>query len=126
MSALCGYFVTDCEVPLGVEDDNIIRNEQMSASTQRGGHRAEYGRLYGDKAWRPAGNGVTGEWIQVMFTSLVKVTYISTQGRSPQDGMQANRNQYVTQYKVLYSNDGQSWMYIKNAENDEDRVNSLA
>ena len=122
--ARCGYFVTGCEVPLGVADNNIIRDEQMSASTQTKGHPAELGRLNGAKAWRPDKHGVAGEWIQVMFTSLVKVTAIATQGRNSND--KKNDNEWVTQYKVQYSNDRQNWMYIKNTDETADRVNTFA
>ena len=112
----CIEYVTECGSPLGVADDNIIRDDQMSASSETGGHKPEDGRLNGGKAWRPEGTvSDVGEWIQVMFDSLVNVTAIATQGRNSDDGGGGD-NDWVTQYKVRYSNDGQIWNYITDAD----------
>ena len=122
-NAICCYYVTECGSPLGVADNNIIRDEQMSASTHTFSNQAEDGRLNGNKAWRPDRNGVAGEWIQVTLDKPMKVTAIATQGRNSNDG--GGDDEWVTQYKVQYSNDGQDLMYIKNADETADMVNSL-
>ena len=111
----------ECQSPLGVVDTNLISNDKMSASSQTDEHPAEDGRLYGDTAWRPNNvNGAysaVGESIQVTFDKPMNVTAIGTQGRNSDDGG-GNEDEWVTQYKVQYSNDGSQWMYITDNMNN--------
>lgn len=46
------------------------------------------------------------QWFQVDFRRPTKVTSVLTQGRQ-------NANQWVTQYRLAYSQDGLTWAYYK-------------
>ena len=98
----------------------------MSASSQTNGHPVKYGRLNGGKAWRPnrvnAPDSAVGDWIQVTFDKPVKVTAIATQGRNSDDEVGDNGKEWVTKYKVQYSNDGSRWMYVLDNESNGEKV----
>ena len=51
-----------------------------------------------------AGNNNKGQWLQVDFGKVVKVTKIATQGRH-------NANQYITKYVVSSSLDGSLFQF---------------
>ena len=116
-NAICCYYVTECESPLGVADDRIITNDQLSASSQMDDYSAIYGRLNSNKAWKPnrTRSSAAGEWIQVAFPSPIMATAIATQGMPPRSSIQ----DYVAYYKVQISSDGQSWRYIQNTDNGD-------
>ena len=118
-NAIYCYYVTECESPLGVADDRIITNDQLSASSQTDAYSAIYGRLNNNKAWKPNRTRTlaAGEWIQVAFPSPIMATAIATQGMP--DGFSNSFDEYVTRYKVQISSDGQSWWYIQNTDNGD-------
>ncbi|KAL9968117.1 hypothetical protein ACROYT_G026449 [Oculina patagonica] len=98
------YGCPACAVPLGMES-GLITDAQITSSTQwDANHAAIQGRLNflagGGKqgGWSSRPNDVN-QWIQVDLDSYTKVTGIATQGRN------AN-NQWVTKYKLQYSDDG--------------------
>ena len=82
-----------------------ISDDQISASSQQdGNHTATQARLHfkGDETkaggWSALRNDVN-QWLQVDFGSYTRVTRVATQGSYAYD-------QWVTKYRVQYSNDG--------------------
>ena len=89
-----------------------IKDSQIIASTETVANRAIYGRLhlrfhpiyhreiqsFLSGAWTASRNDVD-QWIQVDLASYTKVTGVATQGRS-------FGNDWVTKYKLQYSNNG--------------------
>lgn len=102
---------TVCSAPLGMESRKI-KDSQIIASTETVANRAIYGRLhlrfhpiyhreiqsFLSGAWTASRNDVD-QWIQVDLASYTKVTGVATQGRS-------FGNDWVTKYKLQYSNNG--------------------
>ena len=98
-----------CESPLGMES-GLIQDAQITSSSQwDDNHAAKQGRLNfqagGGKAggWSARTNDGS-QWIQVALPSYTKITGFSTQGRN-------RYNQWVTKYKLQYSDDGVTFHY---------------
>ena len=75
------------------------------------------GRLHfknSDSAWVVGVNDLN-QWIQIDFGIKTVVTYVATQGRH-------NYDQWVTQYKLQYSNDGSSFQVFKQQGENSDKV----
>ncbi|XP_035699014.1 mucin-17-like [Branchiostoma floridae] len=81
--------------PIGVQDDTIIPDGLMTASSQVSGSEAYRGRLNGDGAWQPAGQG-TNEFLAVDLQYNRYIFGIQTQGQG---------NGYVETYSVIYQVD---------------------
>ncbi|XP_038060497.1 adipocyte enhancer-binding protein 1-like [Patiria miniata] len=105
------------EGPLGMEDGRI-RDERITASSfwrNLASHAPSRARLNTQgyaAAW--CNDETTDDispWIQVHFDGTVTITGLITQGRgdSPCD-------QWVTEYQVTYSEDGQSWNNVTDAD----------
>ena len=124
---ISGYVISDGSVtPLGMKDGSIL-DSQITASTTwpdpNVGHGPSNARLD-----RPTDGGTTGAWsaevqnvIQWMKADLGTVKYVSgivLQGRQDSD-------QWVTEYKVQYSYDDETWTYVKVAGQSSDMVSSL-
>ncbi|XP_069115632.1 hemicentin-1-like [Argopecten irradians] len=60
------------------------------------------------------------QWIQLEFPQLAIVTQIATQGRSSTDC--CSQRQWVTQYKVLFSKDGQHWNKYREIKSGETKL----
>ena len=71
-------------------------------------------------AWVPSSpeNPSTTQWLQVDLGSVNTVTSVATQGRSDFQG-------YVTKYKLLYSQNGNDFLYYRETGQTEDKVISL-
>lgn len=86
-----------------------ITPAQISASSQHNGNLApNIGRLHykgNSGAWAARVNDVN-QWIQIDFLIQTTVSYVATQGRH-------NVGQWVTQYKLQYSSDGNSFQDFK-------------
>ena len=105
--------------PLGMADDSILDSQITASSTWNGDLLPENGRLDFESAGNMQGAWVAGmganqdinQWIQVDFDgTLTTITGVIIQGRE-------NANQWVTKYKVQYSNDGTNWQYVKDVNN---------
>ena len=112
-SDLCLFLKTEpipppkCMAGLGMQSRAIPDKHISASSIWNHGHRAANGRLHFQ-----AGGGRTGawsakhnnknQWLQVYFGKWVKITRISTQGRS-------DANQWVKSYTLSYSYDGVWW-----------------
>ena len=91
-----------------------ITNAQITASTQYGSqYRSYYARLNSNSgSWVPTSNNAQ-QWLQVDLGKKTEVTGIKTQGRY-------NAHQWVTSYRVSYSNDGSTFQIYK--ENNKVKV----
>ena len=121
LSVFALFFCKACQAPLGMES-GAISDAQISASSEWDpNHAAIQGRLN-----FKAGGGKQGGWssrhnnqnqrLQVDLGSSKEVTYFATQGRNAV-------SQWVTSYKVEYSNDGSSFQYYQ--EQGADKVCEL-
>ena len=99
-----------CVAPLGMES-GAIANAQIRASSmldsnnspgQARLHQKADGSMAG--AWSAYTDGLN-QWIQVDLGSYTKVSRVATQGKS-------GFEQWVTKYKIQYSDDGENfWVY---------------
>ena len=101
----------ECSGPLGMES-RLIKDSQITASSQYdGNHAAIQGRLNflagrgKQGGWSSRYNNAN-QWIQVALRSYTKLTSIATQGRNA-------HSQWVTKYKLQYSDDGVNFHYYK-------------
>jgi hypothetical protein len=86
----------------------------LSASSEFGGtHTASRARLNAtyDPNWSAASNN-QNQWIKVDCGQVERITSIATQGRYGYD-------QWVTSYKVSYSNDNTNWTFIQEGASDK-------
>ena len=91
-------------------ENGSISDVQISASSKKNNRLgAERARLNGIKikgklgAWRSGYNRL-GQWLQVDLEKYTTVTGLATQGRSDYD-------QWVTKYRMQYSDDGVSFYF---------------
>ena len=107
--------------PLGMEDGRI-QDSQLTASSHANVNvapakaRLNHGAGIGD-AWHPR-VFTTNEWIQVDLNVSTAVTGLVLQGRDKDN----NRLQYVTKYRVQYS-DATSWIWIRDVDKLDAKVN---
>ncbi|XP_038060063.1 lactadherin-like [Patiria miniata] len=114
----CKKDVLECSEagPLGMEDRRIP-NANITASSMwsnRADHGPTRARLNlevtsGSAAWCNAGPSETNPWIQVELGSNATITGVITQGRGTSNG---DWPQWVTEFKVAYSHDGQEWTNV--------------
>ena len=102
----------ECSASLGMEN-RVIKDAQIAASSQwDANHAAIQARLNfkagGGKrgGWSARWNNAN-QWLQVALGSYTKLTGIATQGRN------AAYSQWVTKYKLQYSDDGVNFHYYK-------------
>ena len=96
----------------GVVSDGLIN----ASSTLGANHSAHHGRLHFQAgAWSAAINDES-QWIQVdLIGSSTTVTGVATQGNNDTD------SQWVTRYRLRYSDDGVTFRYYK--EQGQTRAN---
>ncbi|XP_023188570.1 EGF-like repeat and discoidin I-like domain-containing protein 3 isoform X2 [Xiphophorus maculatus] len=122
---LVGCELNGCSEPLGMKS-RLISDDQLSASST---YRTwgidtftwhpQFARL--DKAgktnaWSPAQNN-RSEWIQVDLGNTKQLTGIITQGAKDFGVVQ-----FVSEFKVAYSNDGESWSIVKDGNTGSDQI----
>lgn len=100
--------------------NGVIADRQVTASSQYDSNHAPFqGRL--DFTKRKAGSWSAGrrdlhQWLQVdLRTENIKVARVATQGRKDYD-------QWVTKYKLQYSNDGANFRYYREQGKTVDKV----
>ena len=97
---------------LGMES-GVIVDEQITASSDLYGFPPEHGRLQGDGYWGATGD--INQWLQIdLGNPNTSVTGVATQGYGPKD--------WVTTYKLQYSNNGVNFTYYKEQGQTADRV----
>ncbi|XP_038060475.1 lactadherin-like [Patiria miniata] len=111
-----GILICSVEEPLGMEDGRI-KDERITASSfwqNDADYAPPKARLNTQR--RPAAwcNDKTTDdispWIQVDFNGIVTITGLITQGRGD------SPRQRVEEYQVTYSEDGQSWNNVTDAD----------
>jgi hypothetical protein len=110
--------ISVCLDPLGMKDGSIQDSQITSSSYYSARLGPQNGRLDGVSpgAWAVAyGHKNVNQWIQVDFGALRLVSEIVTQGMATLD-------QWVKRYKVMYSNDGITWQYVKDENQVDDMV----
>ena len=105
--------VAECSASLGMEN-GLIKNAQITASSQWDSYHAAIQARLNFKAgggkqggWSARWNDHS-QWIQVTLGSYTKLTGIATQGRN-------GHSQWVTKYKLQYSDDGVNFHYYRAA-----------
>ncbi len=103
--------ILGCIAPLGMEsgalaDAQITASSVLDTSTTPGQARLHL-KAVANKAggWSALKNDLN-QWLQVDLGSYTKVTRVATQGRNGHD-------QWVTKYRLQYSNDGVSFQVYK-------------
>lgn len=114
LSLLGTPVTTTCQEGLGMENGQIQDAKITASSEWADNHGATNARLN-----RPAQSGTTGgwsaqvndasQWIQADLGGVKSVTGVKIQGRNAYD-------QWVTKFKVQYSNDGNSWTFVENGK----------
>ena len=87
----------------------------MTASSQYGdGYQAAYGRLNGNRGdgWCAEKANRNDDWLQVDLGTTFQVCAVATQG-------DRNGNEWVTDFKMSYSSDGNVWTPYKDANGME-------
>ncbi|XP_066019015.1 uncharacterized protein [Pocillopora verrucosa] len=114
------YGCPGCAAPLGM-DSGAITDAQISASSQwDGNHGARQGRLHYKKlpgtsgSWSSRANDLN-QWFKVDLGQYTTVTGIATQGRQSYD-------EYVTAYKLQYSDDGVTFQFYKEKPLETEKV----
>ncbi|XP_072051539.1 EGF-like repeat and discoidin I-like domain-containing protein 3 [Amphiura filiformis] len=118
-----------CQEPLGLEDGRILDSQLNASTVWNDNHGPSNARLnrpaqfIRNTATMTTGAWSVGEkyndtnqWIQVDLGVSTMVTGVLTQGRA------SNVNddccpQWVTKFKVQYSNDGSYWEFVQSANN---------
>ena len=105
-------------------ENGAILDEQITASSQRNFNHASFqGRLHFQGIVSKAGSWSAGkndlyQWLQVdLGSQYTNVTGVATQGRN---GFQFN--QWVTKYKLTYSDDGVNFQYYREQGQTADKV----
>ena len=111
----------ECPKALGVES-GVISDAQISASSQfDANHAAIQGRLHFQKSpgkagsWSARTNDVN-QWLQIdLGNQATKVTRLATQGGNAY-------SQWVTKYKLQYSQDGVTFHYYSDQPHTAPKV----
>ena len=106
---------------LGMENGDIL-DSQINASSEYSSHFAAHrARLHLQPAWGHHGSWVSSsnvnQWLQVDLGSKTRVARIATQGRAV-----SIHGQWVTYYKLQYSDNGQAFMFYRQNGHDLDTV----
>ncbi|XP_072029250.1 uncharacterized protein [Amphiura filiformis] len=107
-----------CNSKLGMEDGRI-KDSQITASSTWPSQSVQVANARLNRpgnwpiyagSWCAATNNIN-QWIQVSLNDSQMLGGIITQGRSSSMGRDPY-NQYITKYKVQYSNDGTHWKFV--------------
>ena len=97
-------------------ENGAIPNEQITASSQWSSNFAPFqGRLRFQGSWT-AGTNDLHQWLQLdLGSQYTKVTCVATQGEN-------DYKEWVTKYKLTYSDDGVNFQYYKEQGQPADKV----
>uniref|UniRef100_H3CVY0 Milk fat globule EGF and factor V/VIII domain containing a n=1 Tax=Tetraodon nigroviridis TaxID=99883 RepID=H3CVY0_TETNG len=122
---LVGCELNGCSEPLGMKS-RLISDRHLSASSsfRTWGidsftwhpHFARLDKHGKTNAWSPAHNN-RSEWIQVDLEKTKRISGIVTQGAKDFGVVQ-----FVSLFKVAYSNDGESWNTVKEENDGSDKL----
>ena len=116
-SITCLFYCLECQAPLGMENFKITPAQISASSHYDENFVPSHGRLHYKGiggAWAAGANDLY-QWFQIDFGFVTTVTYVATQGRH-------GTGQRVTQYKLQYSNDGNSFQVFKQEGENADKV----
>ena len=112
-----------CITPLGMESGDISSAQISASSMLDADNSPEQARLH-----KKADGGMAGawsaqiddfnQWLQVDLGSYTKVSLVATQGKNGFD-------QWVTKYKIQYSDDGETFSVYKEPGTSSDKVTSF-
>ena len=112
-----------CKTPLGMESGDISSAQISASSMLDADNSPEQARLH-----KKADGGMAGawsaqiddfnQWLQVDLSSYTKVSRVATQGKNGFD-------QWVTKYKIQYSDDGETFLVYKEPGTSSAKVTSF-
>lgn len=111
---------------LGMESGAIADSQLTASSEYNAYHAPKRSRLHTKEistlargAWSSLTNDAN-QWLQIDVGKIRNVTHIATQGRNSYSPFQ-----YVTKYKVQYSNDGLTFQFYKKDGQPSDEVRNF-
>ena len=111
----------ECQQSLGLENGTISDGQMSSSSQLDDAHAAMQARLNSKAAADKGGSWSAGkndsrQWLHVdLGNQNTNVTRVATQGRN-------NASQWVTKYKLQYSEDGVNYQYYREPGETVDKV----
>ncbi|XP_015761857.1 PREDICTED: EGF-like repeat and discoidin I-like domain-containing protein 3 isoform X2 [Acropora digitifera] len=127
------YECVGCNRALGMESNEILDKQITASSEFDANHAAHQGRLnfqeVDNGSERKAGSWAAlvidqHQWLQVELPKEESlVTSVATQGRNKHPGwLDGNHNQWVTKYKLQYSNNGVNFEYYQDEGQNTTKV----
>ncbi|CAH3177418.1 unnamed protein product [Porites lobata] len=115
-----GEYCKACLVPLGMQSGAILDSQIRASSEWDINLPAQQARLHFVKtdhgAWSARSNDIH-QWLQVDLLNTTRVSGVATQGRNG-----CSCNQWVTKYKLKYSEGGQAFMFYRRSGDNSDKV----
>lgn len=102
-------------------ESGSISHGKISASSELSNFSASQGRLHHSKAWIPTMVD-SHNWLQVDLLIVHRVTRVATQGLDYHFSNGDFYHYWVTEYKLQYWNDTESFQYYKELGQNEDKV----
>ena len=109
---------------LGMESGSIADSQITASSEYDIYHSPKRARLHTKEAGLAIGTGAwasltsdLNQWLQVDFGKITPVTHVATQGRNSY-----SPGQWVTKYKLQFSDDGASFLFYKRQGESSDAV----
>ncbi|XP_078371407.1 uncharacterized protein LOC144655059 [Oculina patagonica] len=106
---------------IGIASPDVIPDDHMTATSHFNEvFQPAYGRLYGDRGdgWCAKEPNRTDDWLQVDLGKTLQVCAVATQGDRGSEGIGA-AHEWVTDFKLSYSADGNTWTTYKNGSGSE-------
>ena len=101
-------------MPVGIDDPDKIGDSQITASTHNDDCQPFHGRLNDERStgWCAKEGQRTDDWLQVDLGYNHVLCGFATQGN-------ANRNEYVTEFKLSHSKNESFWTWYKDKNGKE-------
>ena len=118
------YRSPECQQALGMENGAIPDGHVSASSQWNTNHAARQGRLNFQAVPGKAGSwsarwNDANQWLQIdLANEFTRITRVATQGRN-------GYSQWVTKYKLQYSNDGVNFQYYREYRQLMDKVNII-
>ena len=101
------YKITSAQISASSQDSNYLTPNRGRLNVQLSGN-------YGG-AWSASSNDLN-QWFQIDLGIETDITFVATQGRNRE------YSQWVTKYKLLYGNDGNSFVVFRKQGESLDKV----
>ena len=118
------YRFPECQTSLGMENGAIPDGHVSASSQWNANHAARQGRLNFQAVPGKAGSwsarrNDANQWLQIdLGNQFTRITLVATQGRN-------GYSQWVTKYKLQYSNDGVNFQYYREQGQIQSKVKTL-